>query len=86
MPNMPSNTPGHSWAITDQREEPDYDENGKPTTMHHVYFKTNTGHESHVTLPDSHFNPAHVARAVEEKANRIITVARMHSGNAPTLE
>jgi hypothetical protein len=76
----------NTWAITDQHEEPDYDENGKPTTMHHIHFKTNTGHESHVTLPDSQFTPAHVAKAVEEKANRIVTVARMHSGNAPVSE
>lgn len=73
----------HTWAITGQQEEPTIDEEGRPTSVHHVEFKTNTGHTSRVTIPDAQFNAVTVARAVKAKAKQIVDVHHMTSENAP---
>lgn len=86
MPQPATATTGHKWAITHQEEEATIDEKGNPSTIHTVHFKTNTGHESSITLPDSHFTPTNVAQQVEHKANHIIAVHQMNSTNAPKPE
>ena len=86
MPNVPQQTTGHTWAVTKQEEEPIIGDNGRPTTLHHVHFLTNTGHESHITLPDSHFSPANVAKAIALKAAHIVNVHTLNSSNAPKTE
>jgi hypothetical protein len=86
MPQPPNNPTPHKWAVTGQEEEPTIDEKGFPTTLHHVQFKTNTGHDSHVTLSGHEFTPANVAKAIEEKANHIISVHMLNSTNAPRVE
>lgn len=73
----------HTWAITSQQEEPVIDDDGRPTSVHHVEFKTNTGHTSRVTIPDHQFNAVSVARAVKAKAKEIVSVHHMTSANAP---
>lgn len=86
---MPQPTPAphqHAWAVTGQQEEPYIDENGRPTTIHHVSFKTNTGHESTVSLPDSHFTAANVAQQIQYKAGEIAKVHSMNATNAPAPE
>lgn len=76
----------HTWAVTGQSEEPTLDENGQPTTMHTVNFKTNTGHESSISLPDSHFTAANVAAQINYKAGQITQVHTMNSSNVPKEE
>lgn len=83
MPQPSQPPPPHTWAVTHQEEEPDIDDNGKPTTIHHVHFRTNTGHESTITLPDSHFNAVNVAQQINHKAGEIVKVHTMTSENAP---
>lgn len=75
---------GHTWAVTHQEEEPTLDDNGQPTSLHHVTFKTNTGHESTVTIPDAAFSAKTVARAIQAKAEQINHVHRLTSANVPT--
>jgi hypothetical protein len=77
-------TTGHAWAVTHQEEEPTIDDNGQPTSLHHVTFKTNTGHESTVTIPDTAFNAHTVAQAITAKASEINRVHGLTSTNAPT--
>ena len=79
-------TAPHTWAVTNQEEEPGYDENGRPVTFHHVHFRTNTGHESHVTLPDTHFSAANVAAEINAKAAEMVRVHHMNSSNQPLAE
>lgn len=83
MPQPTHTGQPHIWAVTDQEEEPSYDENGNSTTLHHIHFKTNTGHISHVTLPDSHFSAANVAAAINHKAAEMVRVHQMNSDNQP---
>lgn len=73
----------HAWAVTGQQEEPTIDEDGQATSVHHVSFKTNTGHESSVSIPNAHFNAANVAKAITAKAAQIVAVHGMNSTNAP---
>lgn len=80
---QPTGAP-HTWAITGQQEEPTIDEDGQATSVHHVSFRTNTGHESSVAIPNEQFNAVNVARAVAAKAAHINTVHSMNSTNAPT--
>ena len=75
---------GHTWAVTGQTEEPTLDDNARPTSLHHVTFKTNTGHESTVTLPDNQFTAANVAKAITAKANQINRVHVLTSAQVPT--
>lgn len=82
MPQPP--TAPHTWAVTGQEEEPTIDEDGQATSVHHVHFKTNTGHESTVSIPNAQFNAANVARAITAKAAQIVAVHGMNSTNAPT--
>ena len=82
---QPSAQP-HTWAVTGQQEEPTIDEDGQPTTVHHVSFQTNTGHKSTVAIPDEQFTAANVAKAVAAKAKQIVTVHGLTSANAPTTE
>lgn len=86
MPNVPPTHAAHTWAVTGHQEEPSFDDNGKPTTLHHVSFKTNTGHESSITLPDSHFTARNVAEQIHHKAQEIIRVYQMNSTNTPKAE
>lgn len=86
MPQPPAGPPPHTWAVTGHEEEPAHDDNGKPTTLHHVHFKTNTGHESSITLPDSHFSAGNVAAQINHKAGEIVKVAGMNSSNQPKPE
>jgi hypothetical protein len=82
---MPQPTaPGHTWAVTHQEEEPTLDDNGRPTSLHHITFKTNTGHESKVVIPDNAFNARAVAQAITAKANQINRVHMLTSTNQPT--
>lgn len=81
---MPQPTaPGHTWAITGQEEEPTLTDDGQPSTIHHVHFKTNTGHASTVSIPDEQFSAKAVANAVTRKAAEIVKVHGMNSTNAP---
>lgn len=76
----------HTWAVTGQEEEPTIDEDGQPTSLHHVHFQTNTGHKSTVTVPNEQFTAANVARAITAKAKQIVAVHGMTSANAPADE
>lgn len=71
----------HTWAITGQEEEPTLDDDGRPTTLHHVSFLTNTGHESRVTIPDEQFNAVTVGQRVAAKAAEINAVHGLNSTN-----
>lgn len=73
----------HTWAVTRQEEEPSINDNGLPTTLHHVHFKTNVGHESHVTLPDEHFSAENVAAQIHHKVTELLKVHHMNSSNMP---
>lgn len=86
MPQPPTSTTPATWAVTGQEEEPTIDENGQASTTHHVAFKTNTGHESTVSLPDSQFSAANVAEQINYKAGQITQVHTMTSANAPKPE
>lgn len=77
-------TQPHTWAVTGQEEEPTIDSNGDVTTLHHISFKTNTGHESTVTVPDADFTAANVANAITAKAAQIVAVHSLNSTNAPS--
>ena len=77
-------TTGHTWAVTGQEEEPTLDDNARPTSLHHVTFKTNTGHTSTVSIPDAQFTAANVAKAITTKANEINRVHVLTSTNVPT--
>lgn len=79
-----SATTQHKWAVTGQEEHPTLDENGKPTTEHHVKFKTASGHESHVTMPDHSYSAQNVAAAIEHKATEIEKVHSLTSESRPT--
>lgn len=81
MPQPPAQP--HTWAVVHQEEEPTIDQDGQPTSLHHVRFKTNTGHESTVTIPDEQFNARNVAKAVAAKAAEIVKVHALNSTNAP---
>lgn len=78
-------TAQHTWAITGQEEEPTLTDEGQPSSLHHVRFKTNTGHESHVTIPDEQFSARNVAQAVATKAAEIVKVHALNSTNAPSV-
>lgn len=86
MPNVPQSQQPHKWAVTGQEEEPAINDDGTATTLHTVHFQTNTGHKSHVMVRDEEYSAANVARAVEDKAARIIEVHHLNSGNAPRAE
>lgn len=75
---------GHTWAVTGQQEEPTLDDNAQPTSLHHVTFKTNTGHTSTVTIPDRAFTASNVAKAVAAKASEINRVHALTSTNQPS--
>lgn len=82
MPQPPATQ--HTWAVTGQEEEPTIDEDGQATSVHHVSFKTNTGHESSVSIPNAQFNATNVAKAIAAKAAQIVAVHGMNSTNAPS--
>lgn len=82
MPQPPATQ--HTWAVTGQQEEPTIGEDGEATSVHHVHFKTNTGHESTVSIPNERFNAVNVAKAITAKAAQIVAVHGMNSTNAPT--
>lgn len=74
----------HTWAVTGQEEEPTVNSDMEPSTIHHVTFKTNTGHQSSVAIPDEQFTAANVAKAIVAKAREINTVHTLTSTNAPS--
>lgn len=84
QPAQPQNP--HTWAVTGEEEEPIIGEDGRPTTLHHVQFKTNVGHTSTITLPDSHYTAANVAEQIHYKAGEMLKVHNMNSTNAPRPE
>lgn len=73
----------HTWAVSHQEEEATIDDNGRPTTMHHIHFITNVGHKSTVVIPDEQFTAANVAKAVAAKASELLKVHNLNSSNAP---
>lgn len=79
-----SDAPAHKWAVTGQTEEATLDAEGNPTTLHHVTFMTDTGHESSVTIPDVHYSAENVAAAIHHKATEIRKVHSLHSDITPT--
>lgn len=82
---MPQPTaPGHTWAVTGQEEEPTLTDEGQPSTVHHVHFQTNTGHRSHVSIPDETFSARTVAQAIAAKAQEMNMVHGLNSTNAPS--
>lgn len=80
---QPASQP-HAWAVVGQEEEPTIDQDGQPTSVHHVRFRTNTGHESTVSIPNERFNARNVARAISAKAAEIAKVHTLNSTNQPT--
>ena len=71
--------PGPKWRVTHQEEEPTIDDNGRSTTVHHVHFRTEHGHDSTVSLPDHVFTAHNVARAIHAKAQEMGAVHTLTS-------
>lgn len=72
-------TPGVKWKVFHQEEEPTLDAEGRQTTIHHIHFRTEHGHESSVSLPDHLFTAHNVAREIHAKAREIGQVHELTS-------
>lgn len=83
MASAPQPPQPHRWAVTGQEEEPALNDDGTPTTLHTVHFKTNAGHQSHVMVRDEEYTAANVARMIASKADRLLEVHALNSTNAP---
>ena len=69
-----------SWTVTGQQSDQTTFVGGQPVSGHVVSFITGEGWRDSVFVPDDHYTPANVRKAVQAAADRADSVGSLHSG------
>lgn len=71
-----------TWQVTGQQSDQSQFIAGQPVSGHVVSFITGEGWRDSVFVPDDHYTPANVRKAVQAAADRADSVGSLHSGQA----
>lgn len=71
-----------TWQVTGQQSDQTTFVGGQPVSGHVVSFITGAGWRDSVFVPDDHYTPANVKKAIQAAADRADSVGALSSGQA----
>lgn len=71
------------FTVTRQHMALEPNENGEMHDVWHIHFRTKSGTEAHVKLPDTHYTAENAAAMIAHKATEIERVHALGTGYTP---